>query len=118
MTKGILKRKKSGYYNLEIENIITLENITELFEQDEEEALTRQISLSLRHGVDIKFIVEQLNKAEGTIASFSKAIMRALKKYIENDTEVKGEVCPKCSGKLVYMEGCVKCSQCEFSKCG
>jgi ribonucleoside-diphosphate reductase alpha chain len=116
--KGILHRKKSGYYNLEIEGVITLENITELFEQDEEEALTRQISLNLRHGCDVKFIVEQLNKAEGTVASFSKAIMRALKKYIDDSTEVKGELCPTCGEKLVYIEGCVRCVSCSFSKCG
>lgn len=116
ITTGYLTKVKSGCYNLELDSI-TLNDITTLFIQDEEEALTRMISISLRHGVDVSYIVEQLNKSEGTILSFSKAIVRALKKYISDETEVKGEVCPVCSGKLIYAEGCKKCSECDWSKC-
>jgi ribonucleoside-diphosphate reductase alpha chain len=115
ISTGFMTRIKSGHYNLETE-YITLENITELFEQDEEEALTRMISISMRHGVDIKFIVEQLNKSEGTIASFSKAIIRSLKKYVLDGEEAK-ERCPECNEKLLYLEGCIRCSNCSYNKC-
>lgn len=114
ISKGILVRVKSGLYNLELEDI-TFENITSLFEQDEEEALTRMISISLRHGVDISYIIEQLNKSEGTVASFSKAILRALKRYVDGD-QLK-EKCPECGRDLIYSEGCIKCSECTYSKC-
>jgi len=115
ITEGYLIKVKSGCYNLELD-VITLEDVTKLFEQDEEEALTRMISISMRHGVDITFIVEQLNKSEGNIASFSKAIARTLKKYILDDVDV-GEKCPNCGDDLIYIEGCVKCKSCIFSKC-
>ena len=115
---GTLTKAKRGKYDLESEGIV-IENIGEHFENDEQEALTRMISTSLRHGADIKFIVEQLNKSEGKITSFSKAIGRTLKKYIP-DGEKSTEACPNCNAKntLVYQEGCVVCINCSSSKCG
>ena len=115
VTEGSLIKIKSGHYNLELAGI-ELEDVTKLFQQDEEEALTRMISIALRHGVDISFIVEQLNKSEGNIASFSKAISRTLKKYIPDNLEV-GEKCPECGSDLIYIEACIKCSKCTYSKC-
>ena len=62
--------------------------------------------------------MEQLNKSEGTIVSFSKAIARTLKKYIPEDSNT-GEPCPSCGEKaLVYQEGCMVCLNCSSSKCG
>lgn len=114
---GTLTKVKRGRYDLECEGII-IENIVEHFETNEQEALSRMISTSLRHGADIKFIVEQLNKSEGNITSFSKAIGRTLKKYIK-DGEKSSETCPNCGSKnLVYQEGCVVCLNCSISKCG
>jgi ribonucleoside-diphosphate reductase alpha chain len=115
---GNLTKVKRGRYDLESDGIV-IENIGEHFETDEQEALTRMISTSLRHGADIKFIVEQLNKSEGKITSFAKAIGRTLKKYIP-DGEKSTETCPNCNAKntLVYQEGCVVCTNCASSKCG
>jgi len=116
---GKLIKIKSGYYSLELENGAILGNINEMFERDEEEALTRTLSMALRHGVDIKYSIEQLNKAEGTIISFSKAIARTLKKYIPDNTVPSNAKCPKCDDPvgLVYKEGCEMCKSCGFSKC-
>jgi ribonucleoside-diphosphate reductase alpha chain len=115
---GKLSKIKRGRYDLEME-AFSLEDIKEHFETDEQESLTRMISVALRHGTDIKFIVEQLNKSEGKITSFSKAIGRTLKKYIP-DGETSTEICPNCNAKnsLVYQEGCVVCTNCASSKCG
>ena len=49
---------------------------------DTEAALTRLISTSLRHGADIKFIVEQLNKTHGDLFSFSKSNCKSIEKSI------------------------------------
>lgn len=115
--KGRLIKSKSGFYSLEIPDVITLEDITSLFSKDEQEALTRMISTSLRHGVDPLFIFEQLDKAEGTIQSFSKAIGRTLKKYINRAPT--NRKCPDCNDPegLIFVEGCVKCKTCGFSQC-
>ena len=117
VTTGILKRVKSGRYDFISDDGLILENIVDFFDRDEQEALTRSISLSLRHGADIKHVVEQLNKSEGTIVSFSKAIARTLKKYIK-DGEVTSEKCPECDNELIFEEGCKTCKTCGFSKCG
>lgn len=114
INSGFLTKIKSGQYNLELE-YLTLENVTELFTQDEEEALTRMISMALRHNVDIKYITDQLDKSEGTIVSFSKAISRTLKKYIK-DRQTK-EICPECGSSLIKVESCTKCSSCDYSIC-
>lgn len=120
ITSGKLTKVKSGIYNFESADGLILEDLASLFDVDEQEALTRMISTSLRHGVEIKFIVEQLNKAEGTIVSFSKAIARALKKHIPNNEKPTGDSdCPNCGAKnsFIYMEGCIKCKDCGVSKC-
>ena len=115
--EGKLSKVKSGSYNLELD-MFTLEDIKEHFESDEQEALTRMISTSLRHGADINFIYDQLQKSEGTIVSFSKAIARTLKKYLK-DTHEGGKECESCGSPdgIIMQEGCYKCKDCGFSKC-
>lgn len=80
------------------------------------DALTRLISLGLRHHANISFVCEQLSKVEGDMFVFSKVIARVLKKYIENNTAVSGKEC-SCGGKLVYESGCVRCLSCGDSHC-
>lgn len=114
---GYLTKIKKGRYDLQCEGGLTIEDLSEHFETTEQEALTRMVSAGLRHGVDPKFIMEQLNKSEGTIVSFAKAIARTLKKYIPDDSKT-GEPCPSCGEKsLVYQEGCMVCLNCSASKC-
>lgn len=115
--KGKLIKVKSGQYDLITENEFILEDINSHFEKDEHETLTRMISTSLRHGCDIKFICEQLDKSEGTIVSFGKAIARTLRKYV--NVENLKEKCPQCNSEngLIKQESCVSCSQCGFNKC-
>jgi ribonucleoside-diphosphate reductase alpha chain len=119
ITTGKLVKEKSGVYNLEIENG-ELRDICSLFESGEEESLTRMISTGLRHGVDIKYIVDQLKKSEGNVVSFSKAIYRTLNKYVPESADLDDKKCPNCGNEkgLQMSEGCVKCVECSWSKCG
>ncbi len=84
---------------------------------DTADGLTRLVSCSLRHGSSIQFIVEQLQKTRGPMTSFTKILARTLKHYIPDDT-ISTELCPDCNKKLVFAEGCKKCSNCGHSKCG
>lgn len=114
---GKTHKVRSGQYNLEIPDVVTFEDITTLFNKSEHEALTRLISTALRHGIDPLFIFEQLDKSEGTIQSFSKAIGRTLKKYIKRPpTDTK---CPNCNAMdgLIFAEGCIKCKECGWGEC-
>lgn len=116
ITTGKLVKVKTGHYSIEFESGGILDNITELFERSEEEALTRTISMALRHGVDMKYIVEQLNKSEGTIISFSKAISRTLIKY-SKDPKLEDKKCPNCGDpEGLYREGgCIRCASCSYT---
>ena len=85
---------------------------------DEEAAITRLVSTSLRHGANIKFIVEQLLKCEGDLFSFTKSLARVLKKYIP-DGEKSTVTCYDCgSENVIFQEGCMTCQDCGSSKCG
>lgn len=83
---------------------------------DEQEIVTRLISIALRHGADIHYIYEQLNKAHGDITSFSKGISRTLVKYLNKPLKL---TCSDCkSENILFEEGCSKCKDCGSSKCG
>lgn len=119
-SRGLLRKVSRGFYNLMSEdgNKIRIENVTSFFEKPEEEFATRAISTALRHGTPVRFIVEQLNKAEGELFSYSKVIARTLKKYIPDGITISSQTCPQCGhSSLIYVEGCMKCNNCEWSKC-
>lgn len=88
------------------------------FMNDEQEAITRLVSATLRHGVNIKFVVEQLQKTPGDMFSFTKSLARVLKKYIPNG-ESSTVTCLECkSDNVRFQEGCQTCMSCGSSKCG
>lgn len=108
---GKLVKKKQGSYLFDGVEVST--DMT-----DEQAAITRLVSTSLRHGADIKFIVEQLNKCDGDLFSFTKAIARVLKKYIPEGSKSTVK-CNDCgSENVIFEEGCSKCMDCGSSKCG
>lgn len=122
--QGVIK--KNGKYNVMIgegENQIVIKDLARVFENTTESAFTRTISLALRHGAPVQYIVEQIQKGadkESDMFSLSKGMMRVLKNYIEDGTEASQKKCPNCGvqGSLVYQEGCVTCKSCGHSKCG
>lgn len=112
------KIKKGTYRLLDDDGEVILENAVDHC-SDDQEALLRMVSTSLRHGADIQFVVEQLEKTRGNLYSFAKMLARNLKRYIPDDTPVSGAACPECDlESLVRQEGCVTCSNCGYSKCG
>ena len=116
---GYIKKESKGIYSLLDETReVVLEDITSKFETPTEEFATRIISTALRHGTNIKYIVEQLNKSKGELHSFNKVIARVLKKYIKDGDEVSGQQCPQCgSTSLRYQDGCATCTICGYSRC-
>ena len=68
----------------------------------------------------MSFINEQLAKADGTVVDFSKAILRILRKYEDQETQKEGDrVCTHCgSTNVVVNGGCPECLDCGTSKCG
>jgi ribonucleoside-diphosphate reductase alpha chain len=125
LTKGQLiktkiKGSKKSSYDLrlgESDDSVVIKDIGKVFENPTEGEFTRMISLTLRHGAPIQYVVEQLQKdEESDMYSFSKVIARVLKKYIPEGA-VTSETCPSCGSKIVYIEGCKQCQNCAWSKC-
>lgn len=116
--KGLITKEARGKYKLEIGEDIEVANFTEQF-TPVEMILCRLVSSNLRHGIPIKFIVEQLQKATDDITSLAAAIVRILKKYIVDGETAHGVECPSCksANSLIYKDGCVECGVCQWTKC-
>lgn len=112
-------------YNLilgEGDDQMIIKDIANVFENGNFGAFTRTISLALRHGTPIQYVVEQLQKDKHSdITSFSIVISRVLKNYIADGTKSTAEKkCPQCNkeNSFAYQEKCLACTSCGFSKCG
>lgn len=116
--EGKLTRIKSGKYDLDLGDF-KLKNIATMIETDEHRTITRLLSTCLRHGVPTKFINSQLNASGGTVADFSKAVGRILKRYQKDEQEEVVElVCGSCqSTNIKKINGCPQCLDCGWSKC-
>jgi ribonucleoside-diphosphate reductase alpha chain len=118
--------KKDGVatYNLQIpigdDDHLLFKDVVELFANPNHGAMTRTLSLALRHGVPVQYVVEQLQKDKHSgLQSFSKAIARVLKSYIPDGTKSNSDkICGSCGLEgIVYKEGCATCASCGWSKC-
>lgn len=138
---GITEKIKTGFGNLYV-TINTHEGIPfEVFAQigksghdtmADTEAVCRLISLSLRSGVPVEKIIDQLRGIGGDaqvfgngglVRSMPDALAKILQKHFGNgktpkrDKDLGTEMCPDCSGKLVHESGCITCPNCGYSKC-
>lgn len=64
-------------------------------------------------------LVSSLQLENESINTWKNGVERALKKYVVDGTEAKGQKCPVCGHEtLVYQEGCLICKHCGASRCG
>jgi len=117
-TRGKLQKKARGKYVFVADGEVSCD-LTNINNHENGDALCRMLSTALRHGADISFVVHQLEKTEGDLASLGKVLARTLKKYIKDGTKVHGEECPECKGTNIQRDdGCVVCRDCGWTKCG
>jgi ribonucleoside-diphosphate reductase alpha chain len=80
------------------------------------------ISGVLRYGMPIDQVLKLVAGLElnnETINTWKTGVERALKKYVTDGADAKGQKCPNCGKEsLVYQEGCLICTNCGNSKCG
>ena len=123
LTKRVFKTTNSKY-DLTVgegDGELSIKDVVSVFDNPNHAGYTRVISTSLRHGVPVQFLVEQMQKDKNAdLFSFSKVISRCLKTYIQDGTKSSNKVCQNCGAEdsIVYQEGCEMCKACGSSKCG
>ncbi len=98
----------------------TVEGLSEKF-NPEYWNYAKLISGVLRYRMPIDHVIKlvgSLQLKSESINTWKNGVERALKKYILDGTEAKGQECPNCGGKLIYQEGCLICKSCGYSRCG
>src|SRR5574344_1858638 len=129
ITKGrIIKNTNENgthRYDFQFENKrgykTTVEGLSEKF-NPEYWNYAKLISGVLRYRMPIDHVIKlvaSLQLASENINTWKNGVERALKKYILDGTEAKGQKCPVCGHEsLVYQEGCLICKNCGASRCG
>lgn len=112
---GKIVKIKRGCYNFIGDNTLTIENIHLANDKVEERASSIYISMLLRHGAPIEYVIATAKKVNENIASFTSAVCRVLMKYCTKNIEE--ETCPECGAKLLREAGCKKCNNCGYSVC-
>mgnify|MGYP004447075363 FL=1 len=122
LTKHCFKTRHNRYdlsfgYN---GDTIHIKDVVKVFDNPNNSAFTRMISLGLRHGAQAKFMVEQLQKdKDSEMFSFARCIARILKNYIKDGEVPSDKLCSECgSESLLYQDGCITCTSCGYAKCG
>jgi len=129
VTKGkIIKQTNEDgthRYDFQFENKrgykTTVEGLSEKF-NPEYWNYAKLISGVLRYRMPIAHVIKlvaSLQLKSESINTWKNGVERALKKYVQDGTEVKGQKCSVCGQEtLVYQEGCLICKNCGASKCG
>lgn len=117
-TKGKLVKKAKKYKLLVGDE--EFDDIVAQFDNPNYGAFTRTLSTALRHGVPVKYLVEQLRKDKHSdLFSFSSIMARVFAKHYIKDGVKLGKACPECqSSNIAYVQGCPTCQDCGYSKCG
>ena len=99
----------------------TIEGLSEKFNK-EYWNYAKLISGVLRYRMplaNVLKLVSSLQLGNESINTWKNGVERALKKYVSDGTEAKGQKCPICGREtLVYQEGCLICKSCGASRCG
>jgi len=118
-------KTKNNRYDLTVGkngDAMIVRDVVKIFDNPNNSAFTRMISLALRHGAKPSFLVEQLQKdKDSDMFSFARCVARILKNYIEDGEEAHSDkACSSCNAEngLIYQDGCVTCKNCGYAKCG
>ncbi len=99
----------------------TVEGLSEKFNK-EYWNYAKLISGVLRYRMPLEHVIRlvgSLQLESESINTWKIGVERALKKYITDGTEAKGQKCPNCGHEtLIYQEGCLICKHCGASRCG
>lgn len=112
-------------YDFQFENKrgykMTIEGLSEKFNK-EYWNYAKLISGVLRYRMPIEQVIKLVGSLQldsANINTWKNGVERALKKYVQDGVEAKGQKCPNCGQEtLIYQEGCLICTNCGTSRCG
>ena len=100
---------------------VTMEGLSRSFDK-EFWNYAKLISGILRHGMPLLFVIDlisELNLGNDYINTWKNGVARALKKFVPDGTAPIKNECTSCGDPngMVYIEGCMTCNSCGYSKC-
>jgi len=139
--QGITEKIRTGYGNLYVTINMRDNKPFEVFAHigksgyttmADTEAICRLISLALRSHVPVEKVIKQLRGIGGANQTFSggskvfsipDAIAQILDRHFGKNDQKKDspkkadEICPECSGGMIFDSGCFSCPSCGYSNC-
>lgn len=89
------------------------------------DAICKLASIALRSNIHPDEVLKQITSSirkyghvSSMLAFVERGIRRGFAKIMGDGKRVAGKPCPVCGSPLVYQQGCVKCSTCDYDKCG
>lgn len=80
------------------------------------DSTTRLVSLALRSGASVETTIKQLKRIPCEhLYSIPHKVANLLMEFAKQEEVLNP--CPECGSKLIFAEGCMKCSSCSYSKC-
>ncbi len=77
----------------------------------------RLVSLALRYQIPMEEVIKQLDRSSGHMLDLPAQLGKLLKSFMAGTQKGFSSICPECSGKLIFEEGCEVCRDCGYSKC-
>lgn len=89
------------------------------------DAICKLASICLRANIHPEEVLKQITTSirkyghvSSMLAFIERGMRRGFAKILGEKNLVVGKPCPICGQPLVYRDGCVKCSSCDYDKCG
>ena len=111
---GLIEKMGKGHYRFTSDSgKHVIENLCDHMIENEQNS-TRMVSGMLRHRAHPRYI-SKLVSEYATISSLHKVIEKVLLLYVKDPII---DPCPECGKQMIVTDGCMKCIECGYSKCG
>ena len=116
--EGELIKVGKGHYDFEYKQDEKVINEPDIGRRqiNEHYKVSLLLSMALRHGTPLKFVIKTINKTEPLYGTFTIRLIKLLSSFMENGASA-GVKCPECGDDYVFENGCYICKSCGNTKC-
>ena len=116
--EGELIKVGKGHYDFEYKQDEKVINEPDIGRRqiNEHYKVSLLLSMALRHGTPLKFVIKTINKTEPLYGTFTIRLIKLLSSFMENGAST-GVKCPECGDDYVFENGCYICKSCGNTKC-